>query len=586
MPRSLLVVEGSDHDVTNLLCKCKLSSCSRSRSSSCSSSGGDCGGGGNSTIIRSFSGAGSPEEKRVSKQALLLQQALEERLKEEERLELKQELAQALYPCLQDPLNLALLQDVESFKWENVSLMKDPVVDPVVDPVLVLEQPQQKQVLPEEESESERMLNSKTGPVCSWTKELYHQEKVHQHRHSCYIPSMPASPPEVTRPPRLRGCTATFVSNQMHAHAHAQMSPLTPGTPYAATTPTTPTETRRRPFPRLHRNRPPTVTTASASAAATDTSITHPIVAGDIDSNSSGLRPKLNYKSLYSHRTTPLSRRTSSGTSKVSLGAFPTATTTTTTTKYPNLKSTISGYSDVTEETAALEESAQWSNSTDIFSCSYRNSAASAGLPAMRSSSSLLEPTKSRPSSLLSSSCSKLELDDDSDRQHERQINNDNNAKNNTKIRTSGRRNSASISQRIDSNQMSSSSSSSSSSNPSTMEIAPNVRVPVRSSRETYEAVHQGQFTVVTCFVCAETLVCTNQAAFVLCPDCRVVSPIMSDITSDHNNNNDNHYKKSTMTTTTTTTSSAYTQKDGPGGIGTGLKREWIDDDTLCFEAR
>jgi len=133
---------------------------------------------------------------------------------------------------------------------------------------------------------------------------------------------------------------------------------------------------------------------------------------------------------------------------------------------------------------------------------------------------------------------------------------------------------------------MSSSSSSSSSSNPSTMEIAPNVRVPVRSSRETYEAVHQGQFTVVTCFVCAETLVCTNQAAFVLCPDCRVVSPIMSDITSDHNNNNDNHYKKSTMTTTTTTTSSAYTQKDGPGGIGTGLKREWIDDDTLCFEAR
>lgn len=90
---------------------------------------------------------------------------------------------------------------------------------------------------------------------------------------------------------------------------------------------------------------------------------------------------------------------------------------------------------------------------------------------------------------------------------------------------------------------------------PATMEIAPNVRVAVRSSQESYKAVQSGDYTVATCFACTSTIVCVNDAAYVLCPDCQVVSPL--------------GYGAATHDAS---------KKDDPYGIGTGLKREWVNE--------
>jgi len=91
---------------------------------------------------------------------------------------------------------------------------------------------------------------------------------------------------------------------------------------------------------------------------------------------------------------------------------------------------------------------------------------------------------------------------------------------------------------------------------PTTMEIAPNVRVAVRSSQETYKAVQSGDYTVATCFACCATIVCVDDAAYVLCPDCQVVSPLGFNGGSPHD----------------------ASKKDDPYGIGTGLKREWVNE--------
>jgi len=86
-----------------------------------------------------------------------------------------------------------------------------------------------------------------------------------------------------------------------------------------------------------------------------------------------------------------------------------------------------------------------------------------------------------------------------------------------------------------------------------TMEIAPNVRVPVLTREESWSAVRSGEYFVATCFVCTASLVCSRNAAFVLCPDCQVVSPTA---------------KADTKTN----------KKDDVVGVATGLKPEWIQE--------
>ena len=217
-------------------------------------------------------------------------------------------------------------------------------------------------------------------------------------------------------------------------------------------------------------------------------------VPGDIESSSSGLRPRVNYKSIYTGR--PLS-----GSGKQKRPSCPT------------LRTSVSGYSSC-DETAALDESAATLMTHSIngsSSSSYQGNISSS----RRSSMTWPEDDPvmdhhhhHHPSSTLSTISSE---------------------QSDSKLPT-----------------------------PSTMEIAPNVRVPVRSSKESYDAVQAGDYTVATCFVCASALVCTTRAAYVLCPDCQVVSPIS--------------YGDAAAA------ASSDTKKDDPYGVATGLKREWVHD--------
>jgi hypothetical protein len=58
------------------------------------------------------------------------------------------------------------------------------------------------------------------------------------------------------------------------------------------------------------------------------------------------------------------------------------------------------------------------------------------------------------------------------------------------------------------------------------MEISPGVFVPLRGSQETLDAMREGDCVNVHCFCCAAKLLCISDAEYVVCPDCRVVSPV------------------------------------------------------------
>jgi hypothetical protein len=57
------------------------------------------------------------------------------------------------------------------------------------------------------------------------------------------------------------------------------------------------------------------------------------------------------------------------------------------------------------------------------------------------------------------------------------------------------------------------------------LEISPGVFVPLRGSDETWNAIERGFSSNASCFVCSAALICIADADYVLCPDCRVVSP-------------------------------------------------------------
>jgi hypothetical protein len=58
------------------------------------------------------------------------------------------------------------------------------------------------------------------------------------------------------------------------------------------------------------------------------------------------------------------------------------------------------------------------------------------------------------------------------------------------------------------------------------VEVAPGVFLALHGSQETLSAMQEGQLVSCACFVCTQTIMCVPQASYVLCPDCRVVSPV------------------------------------------------------------
>ena len=61
---------------------------------------------------------------------------------------------------------------------------------------------------------------------------------------------------------------------------------------------------------------------------------------------------------------------------------------------------------------------------------------------------------------------------------------------------------------------------------PTLVEISPGVSEPLRPASETVTAVKHDFYVLVTCFGCSQDNFCIADAKYVICPDCRVVSPI------------------------------------------------------------
>ena len=58
------------------------------------------------------------------------------------------------------------------------------------------------------------------------------------------------------------------------------------------------------------------------------------------------------------------------------------------------------------------------------------------------------------------------------------------------------------------------------------IEIAPGITARLRGAKETWEAVENDFYLPITCFICQIDLFCIMDANYVLCPQCKVVSPM------------------------------------------------------------
>jgi hypothetical protein len=60
------------------------------------------------------------------------------------------------------------------------------------------------------------------------------------------------------------------------------------------------------------------------------------------------------------------------------------------------------------------------------------------------------------------------------------------------------------------------------------IEISPGVQVRLRGASETWKAIEQDYYMPAECLCCQTTIFCIQNADYVLCPDCRVVSRMES----------------------------------------------------------
>jgi hypothetical protein len=105
---------------------------------------------------------------------------------------------------------------------------------------------------------------------------------------------------------------------------------------------------------------------------------------------------------------------------------------------------------------------------------------------------------------------------------------------------------------------------------PIEVEVAPGEFMPLRGSDETLEAIEMGYARIVTCFACSASLACVPDCELVICPDCRVISPICSSEQEDERkvaHHNDNPYGG-------WEDGNAYYHQTSPPprGVGLGLK--------------
>jgi hypothetical protein len=64
---------------------------------------------------------------------------------------------------------------------------------------------------------------------------------------------------------------------------------------------------------------------------------------------------------------------------------------------------------------------------------------------------------------------------------------------------------------------------------PVKVEVAPGEYMTLRGSDETLRAIEMGYARIVTCFACSASLACVPDCNLVICPDCRVISPVCAE---------------------------------------------------------
>lgn len=103
-----------------------------------------------------------------------------------------------------------------------------------------------------------------------------------------------------------------------------------------------------------------------------------------------------------------------------------------------------------------------------------------------------------------------------------------------------------------------------------TIEISPGVYVRLRGAKETWDCIGRDFYIPCTCFACSQELCCIQDADYVLCPTCRVMSPMDTTTYSSESNN-------------ATAASSTYTAAgfELEGGVGLGF----TFDDLLKWQA-
>jgi hypothetical protein len=93
-----------------------------------------------------------------------------------------------------------------------------------------------------------------------------------------------------------------------------------------------------------------------------------------------------------------------------------------------------------------------------------------------------------------------------------------------------------------------------------TIEISPGVHVRLRGAKETWDCIGRDFFMPCFCFGCSHELCCIQDADYVLCPKCRVVSPM--DTTS---------YGSECANVTTAASSASTAGIEHKGGVGLGF---------------
>lgn len=103
-----------------------------------------------------------------------------------------------------------------------------------------------------------------------------------------------------------------------------------------------------------------------------------------------------------------------------------------------------------------------------------------------------------------------------------------------------------------------------SSSSRSQIEVAPGHYMPLRGSAETMTAVESGMARTVLCMACQATLLCVPDAELVVCPDCRLLSPLLPTESKAYSQTRTSHYESDVQPGV----------KYQVGGVGLGLKVE------------